>query len=393
MAITIINSPPSNGISEVGNCIQWTINMTGLTSGNSTSRFGYQLKMKSGAEITQPESLTPKEGVNFTLNFEKDIIPFLHTNPPNYNGFTVFGASRSEPEMLIVIELHYWEIVHDSVSCETIQSLPTVDGPYSVMNAASNWFSKIRTLSPSILTYKPKRMHVSPLTQDFIYFKADSGSTINATIYGGIGNVIGDRQSSIPAGINSIGIGPGNIYSLLGGYPEGSPRNVTHIKVWIDTWFEMTYIIDCGIDSFDLYSHAPQGGYTVMNMERKSMQMKTKYKEVSRYQPSCESYDILALQKGGKTMINKESLQYITFTKILDNEDEKDIFYYESFLAGGNYYVSVPWENSQNAGGERQTIKFFPSAGSLRYYETEKVTILTITGKIPKMFNLPNSEI
>ena len=391
MAITLNTSPSVTKPSEVGNCIRWEFTMTGIVSGTQVKRFGYKLVDGSGNAITDPESLTPKEGVKFHLDFERDILPFVHTEPPVHNHGS-FGIIRSEDSMKVDVSLHFWEITHDTETCETTTGAVTVDGPYEVINSASNWFKEISSAGDYfLLTYKPKVIQACPLMQDFVYVYIKNPMHIGATLYGANGTVIGDRGPvQLNAGIHSVAVGPANIYDFFN-FPDGAPNYVRKIQVTIgdDSWI---YDMECVENTHNIYYQDFAGGYGSVCMQKSELRISSKYTEIFRYNPACNTYQITELQKRGSTISNKISDKIITLSKVVDIEHEKDLFYYESFLGSGSYFIDQKWFFSDDTRAvDSQMIKFRPLAGSLRYYENEKVTLLVLSGKVGEPHNLPNS--
>ena len=396
MAITINTNPSNTAFNEVGNCIKWNITMSSTGSGAERRRFGYQLKTLAGLPITEKESLTPKAGVPFDLDFRRDVLPFVKTKPPTDN--SDWGAINPELEMVVEVQLDYWEIVHNADTCETTEEGANTDGPYKIVNSASNWFFPVEKVSPALLNRKPNFVLASPKMEDFLYYYKYSGgpgtgpTTISATIYGAGNSVIGDRGPiTIADGPNSYPIGPGNIYNVLNGNPNGAPSTVKSIRVFTNLGDVVTYIIEpCTTEAERvIFFQSTDGGYSGISFTNERRSIKSTYKEICRYNPACEPWEFDNLKNGGESISDKKSYQELTLVKYIEEEDHIDLSYYEQFLASGSYYILVPWRYTE-IDGRLKMLKFLPAAGNMVFHAEERVTVLTIRGKINIPYNLPN---
>lgn len=396
MAIIINTNPSGTAFNEVGNCIKWNITMSSTGSGAERRRFGYQLKTLAGLPITKKESLSPKAGVPFDLDFRRDVLPFVKTKPPTDN--SDWGAVNPEAEMLVEVQLDYWEIVHNSDDCTTIEEGADTDGPYKIVNSASNWFFPVEKTSPALLNRKPNIILASPKLEDFLYYYKYSGgggvgpSTISATIYGSGGSVIGSRgPEAIVDGVKSYPVGPGNIYNTTTGDPNGAPSAVKSIRVFTDLGDVVTYIMEpCGTGAERvLFFQSTDGGYTGISFVNERRTIQSSYTEICRYNPSCEPWDFDNLKNGGESINDKNSYQELTLVKYIEEEDHIDLSYYEQFLSSGSFYIMLPWRYTE-LDGRFKMLKFLPSAGNMVFHAEEKITVLTIKGKINVPYNLPN---
>jgi len=395
MAITINSRPATTSFNEVGNCIKWNLTMSDTGSGDIRRRFGYQLKTKDGKAITNKESLTPVAGSPFDLDFRRDILPFVYTKPPVNNAN--FFAPRPENEMVVEVQLEFWEIVHDALTCETTEEAVTTDGTYIVVNCASNWFFPIEKSPPALMSRKPLFIQASPKMEDLLYYYKYPGlghgpTQLQATIYGAGGTVIGDRGPvPIADGMNSYPVGPGNFYNTSLGYPDGAPSGVTAIKIFTDAGDVVTYTIEpCSSENdTTLYFQSTDGGYSGISFENAKRSIKSSFTEICRFNPSCEPWQLSDIVNGGESISNKKSYQEISLTKYIEDEDPRDLHHYEQLLASGSYYLMLPWRYTA-VDGRLRMLKFIPSAGSLVYYDQDRIAKLTIKGKVNVPFNLPN---
>lgn len=395
MAINVNSTPSTSAFNEVGNCIKFNFTMTDIGSGTITRRFGYQLKDKDDNPITNKESFSPKVNTPFDIDFRRDILPFVRTLPPTDNADG--GVAIPQDEMWIEIKLEYWEIVHDSETCETTEENLMTTGLFIVVNSASNWFFPVEKAPAALLNRKPNYIQCNRKTEDFLYYfkytGAGSGATtIEATIYGDNGSVIGDRGPYIIAdGMNAYPVGPGNFYNTLNGNPDGAPKSVRRIRVFTNQGDIVNYIIDpCDSDTgTTLFFQTTDGGYSGIYFDNVQRSIKSTYTEVCRYNPACEVWDFENLKNAGESISDKKSYKEITFVKHIEDEDPIDLQYYEQFLASGSYYALVPWRYTE-IDGRLRMVKFLPYSGNLVYFREERTSVLTIRGKINVPYNMPN---
>lgn len=383
MAVTL-HTTPINPITLISNSISFEFSMTGVDSGNTSRRLGYQL-FDSNGPISAIESITPQEGKKFTIEFNLDIKPLLYTKVPQICG------SRGEPEMVKQISLKYWEFVFDKSECVTSIENTAQTIFYRILNSAIQYWGK-DPVNYIKLTDYPKIMKLCRKSCQLYYAWSDS-SNAKIKVYQNNNTFWFERSVGI-ATASSFSINPTALAQFITGstqvmnFPtvEGNLNNIKYIAIEIDD-DEVTrfYLEDCCCFTRLAYQMS-SGGYSYMFFdceERFSIQSTSN--EICLYQSPNKAYSEQTRTLGGLTSSEVESFKWVTLTKVLDEDDLEHLRLYEDFLSSGSYYYEY-----EDIDGNKELIKFLKPSGSITYYEKDKVYKLTIRGKINQPHQMPS---
>lgn len=399
MAI-VVHTTPSGGLNLIGNPVVFEFAMTDVDNGTEVRRFGYQL-YANGNPISALESISPKEGERFIIDFQRDIRPFIYTNTPQ-----CYQLSRDEPEMVIEISLKFWEFVYNKDECTTTIENEDERGPYKIINSTNQYWGYTNNGAQSffVLNLKPKNVFICKDQCDLIYIY---DGQINVDYYYDDGSFALGQGAFSTDGVKSFRISADEAAEVISNAPVigGTPPTKQEVLCRLhkanirfdNTHFITYYFTDCCC-SRTIWFQQSQGGYSSMGFDcDDSLAVQSTFTEVCRFQPvrgyqGPGSSDIRT--KGGLSITNKTSYKQITLTKDLHRDDIRDLRYYEDFLSSGSYYYEFTnfdgmLNDINGFQGFTQMVKFIPNAGSIRYYKKDDIYRLVITGKINQPHQMP----
>lgn len=361
MAITLVSElQERQGLRD---CTRYIFNMTDLIAGTITRRFGYQLwDVTNSVYLTQEESLTPIEGVDFKLDFKEEIKRSLSTKPPLVVESPI---NQSEEGFYIEIELEYWIIAYDSSNCSTI---PKTKNKTTTTRVYNTGLYNMDFNTNRLLSVKAPMINVCTNHVDvFTFSKVSIGSTIMH-----VSSVINGSKTTeeitIESGVKTYVCGVANMY------PNGIPEGLDEIIINVDgnQWI---YIIRCCYDkSATLFFQTQKGGYSSLSMGVLKIAPLTKRSTAFRPVESCIPENDL---NGGLATINNTS--YFEYTLEYEIEDYDDAFY-KSLVTAGVYFLHVDGEIH----------RFIVTSNNTPIFEENKYTTITIKGYVNYAYPIPS---
>ena len=378
-----VQAQPGGTINFIGNPIMFKFVMTGIESGNTIRRMGYQLLDESNNPISALESCSPSEGEPFILNFQDDIRPYIFTEVPSLY-FIGVPLLRDESSMLIKIKLKYWEIVYNKETCKSSIENVVITTTYPVINATNQYFgyASSNVLGISILTLKP--YFIESCDNDLFYFYTETGLTFKVEAYSKDGTLLTIKNETVAAGVWSYHV------TSLYDYP-----NAYQLQLIVNGYVLCKYIKKCCNHDL-IYFQQSGGGYSTIELTAASRSVDSSSSEIYRYQPVTSFLDgpdaSSILQRGGLMINNKKSFKTFTFYKDILLDTDQDLRFYEDFLSSGSYFLRFESLQGQTD-SVMNLVKFILDNGSIKYYEAEEVTRLVISGHINQYHNRINNHI
>ena len=357
MPIALIEAPlPNNRISDP---IEFEFNMTGIDDGTTLRRFGYQLFDSNDNPITALEAISPKEGENFIIRFNRDIIF------NSYNAMACGGSVSTTPVPVKSVYLKYWELLYNRETCETAIENEISTDTFRIINTTLQPFEP-QTVYPDFILMQPYptslelcrgNCHIVTIWSEDATLKIVVNDDYEVQY-----NVNDPDQvfttSVTPSSLAIAWFGTGT-----SGFDSAAEalKAIRTIKVYIDDVLQTTFrVTDC-CDAYQVQYLTSRGGWAHM--------------ELIEEQSGVDTSGSLFLNNGLQET-DKEAYITKSFTKDVDGFDE---FYLQDFIASKSKKIRMNgiWVN------------FLMDYGNYTVNVKEEFMTMVLRGRINKRMNLP----
>ena len=371
MAFTVT---PPNAFSTLNDPIVYYINQTGTNTATHRRRFGYQLLKGDDTPLTQEESTTGPEGVDFPLDFTEVLKEYLNPTLPNLT-----AAQTSSSEMLITFKLKVWELVYEKATGETVVENEATGTDRELLNSTRQEYynsSNDEYLPNHFLVFQPTTFSMCRKSKDFLGVNPDGASVdVIYTYYNSSGVLIGDTTENVT--------GPANV--LLD--PSSFPSNTARITVTIGSNVAHTIKIkpcSCEEDLLIYQSYGGLFGGMMLEPLREGLQItQTDYLNSVPRVLADTNNSVNVRQNRGKIILGKSSIPSTSYQAVIKTPNEGEIRKLRDFLSSEKHYVN------KSSGSSNDWKSVVMAAGTIVYYEKEKVVKLIVTFEDANKHYLP----
>lgn len=400
MPYTIHSEPQSfNNISQ-GSCFE--ISMTGVDTDTEKRSLRYQVCDILGNPITPLESIHPKEGEIFPLDFRDDVKKKLSTAPPRLCEFGIEIFPEFDMTFTYIVKFH--EYVFDKRQCKGTIEQEYETQELTIINSVNQFYGYNSTINDGffLLGFFAEYTYICKGCCDFLYIHADPIAIVQLNVYRKFGNTGGlgspyYSDTVVLAGTQSLQIDPVALGTAAFNQPILQPPTLQEaldsihaVEVVVNGRLVTTIIYTCCCCDTKLLYKSFLGGYRYMqDMCIEAINRSTNYAEVCVAQGKTDPYDDETRTIGGVQIRNKKSFRNITLSKVLTRDEVRDLRLYEDFLNSESYYLEFEELAGFTGLATTKRVTFIPTSGAVRYYTKETEHVLVITGKINAEYNLP----
>jgi hypothetical protein len=387
MAITI-NSAPKQ-YSPVYNCLIYCLFIDDIGSANIVRRIAYQLVNEDDEPITAVESVRPFAAFEpICFDFTLDIRGLVSTAYPSVDT----GAAQEDAVIFYAVKLKYWEIVTDTITCETTELSPSYTSICNIWNGGTQIYESENYEMPMLGNHYPDRMAFGAGARPHMWIlRGVYPDPIQATytINGGF----------VPTVLN---VPSGHKASILPMYPEGlgmvSINGVRSMEISIPA-LNRSFVITYDVGSSSAFGDdpcgedlgggaAPRALHHVMFLDSLGGRSMISFEYVDELAMSTEQGIICAYRrcdtgtsedngntynKDGVSISNKVANERLTL--IADADNSKDMMeLYKAFLASTEYHIQSIYNE------QIQFRRFILDTGSIVYFKVDDRIELRVSG-------------
>lgn len=366
-------------ITPVGDCVEFVFNMTDIKVGTVERKFIWSVCDNEGKEL-MTGVVEPKEGKDFSLRLERDLLSCVFTKVPNPELPCLSVIDQSSMKLDLVLK--YYELVSDL-------SLPNCPEPiiensdekeFSIINSSCGWYSTFNGL----LNVKSPYISTCRSAIDWVYLYSDSPITIQLRYFDDNGEVflITPTSVTVPAGTHSVVVGP-----------CGVSCEIKRVQVVISGGVEETfnYIFDNDCEAEEIFFQSSKGGWSSLCFQRESELMNSEYFEICTYKNNCNLRSVDGRMQGGFQNSDSESNRNITFSMVIDADEDCDVATIRDFMSSGSMLVQMEDKFYKDT-GVKSLHRFLPQSGSFGYFRKEQCFQISITGRIALPEPKPNYQ-
>lgn len=388
MGITRKSSPKQ--YNPAYNCLVYCLETDDIGSANIVRRIAYQLVNENDEPVTAVESVRPFAAFEtICFDFTRDVRGLVSTAYPSVDT----GAAQEDAVIFYAVKLKYWEIVTDTITCETVEEPAQYSNLVYIWNGATQVYEIADFDMPRLGNHYPDRISFGAGARPHLWILRgifDEPIQATYTINGGY----------VPTTLN---VPMGHKASILPMYPEGlgmvSINGVRSMEISIPALnrsFVITYDVGkssafgdnpCGEEG-EGSIFAPKTMQHIMFLDALGGRSMISFEEVDELGMISENGTICAyrgcnmgtaedngniLNKDGLSISNKTSSEKVSLVTEADNSKGM-MELYKAFLASTEYHIQSIYNEVI------EFRKFILDSGTITYYKADDRVELRVSG-------------